>query len=93
MDPLENLLLNERRERIEAKLAQLSSKFREVLRLHYLERASYRVISKRLGISVNSVGSLIVRGRRSLRELLRRGADSAEMRMLDAADLKPDCTK
>lgn len=84
--PLENLLLDEKRERLEAMLGQLPAAFRNVLRMHYVERLSYHAIGRRLGVSVNSVGPLLHRGRKRLRELLRREADSGERRMLDASE-------
>ena len=82
--PLENLLLHENQARVEAALGKLPANCRHILRLHYIQRLSYREISKRLGISINSVGPALARGRDRLRKLLRKDADSGELRMLDS---------
>lgn len=82
LQPLEILLLHENRERVEAALGKLPANCRHILRLHYVQRLSYREISERLGISINSVGPALARGRDRLRKLLRKDADSGELRML-----------
>ena len=80
--PLENLLLHENEERVEAALEKLPANCRQILRMHYVQRLSYREIGEQLGISINSVGPALARGRKSLRTILRKDADSGELRML-----------
>jgi RNA polymerase sigma-70 factor (ECF subfamily) len=82
LQPLENLLLHENQERVEAALEKLPAACREILRMHYVQRLSYREISARLQISINSVGPALARGRERLRKILRKDADSGELRML-----------
>ena len=80
--PLEHLLLDENRDRLDTAIAKLPANCRHILRLHYVERLSYREIGERLGVSINSVGPALARGRERLRKLLRKDADSGELRML-----------
>ena len=68
--PLETLLAHESHERLEAAMGQLPPACREALVLHYQHRLSYRQISERLGMSINSVGPLLARGRSRLKKLL-----------------------
>jgi len=86
--PLEDMLLTESNARLEAALEQVPENLRLVLRLHYLQRRSYSEISRQLGISINSVGPALARGRDVLREIMKKEADSAEMRLFNAFDLK-----
>lgn len=58
----------ERLEEVERLLGRLSSRDREVVRLHYLEGRSYEEISTQLGIPVNSIGPILARARKKLRE-------------------------
>ncbi len=87
--PIEDMLLKENRERLEAALEKLPETLRLVLRLHYVDRLSYRAIGEQLGISSNSVGPALARGRQLLREIFKRQADSGELRMLNAFEARP----
>jgi RNA polymerase sigma-70 factor (ECF subfamily) len=49
-------------------LRKLPSKERKVVRLHYLEGRSYEEISKALKIPINSIGPILSRARKRLRE-------------------------
>ena len=68
--PLESLLVHESHQRLEAAMDQLPPTWRHALVLHYQQRLSYRQISERLGMSINSVGPLLARGRSRLKKLL-----------------------
>lgn len=52
-------------------LSKLSSKYRDPLILHYLEGNSYEEISDILRINKNTVGILILRGKKKLKEYLK----------------------
>ena len=69
-EPIERLLVAENCDRLEAAMDQLPATWRHALVMHYQHRLSYREIGKRLGMSINSVGPLLARGRRRLKELL-----------------------
>lgn len=56
---------------LEAALAQLDPRFREVYELHCLSGASYEEIARQLNIPRNTVGTRLARARRKVRELLR----------------------
>lgn len=62
-----DILQEEMRESIDASLATLSPKYREVLALHYFEELSYKEISEVLRIPVTTVGVRMTRARRQLR--------------------------
>ena len=49
-------------------LKRLPSRERRVVRLHYLEGRSYEEISTQLGIPVNTIGPILSRARKKLRE-------------------------
>lgn len=55
-------------EEVEAMLRQLSGREAEVVRLYHLSSLNYRQIGKELGIPENSVGPILARARRKLRE-------------------------
>jgi len=58
------------RERIEGGLASLKEKYREPLILYFLEEKSYEEISDILRLPRNTVGVLIMRGKKMLKERL-----------------------
>ncbi|MFO0902302.1 MAG: RNA polymerase sigma factor [Pirellulales bacterium] len=70
-DPLAQLIHGENRRRLAAALADLSDRQRELVQLHYLDGCSYREISQRLGIPMNSVGPSLQRAQQKLRERMR----------------------
>jgi RNA polymerase sigma-70 factor (ECF subfamily) len=55
-------------EEVEALLRRLSGKEREVVRLFYLEGRSYEEISTELNVPVNTIGAVLSRARKKLRE-------------------------
>lgn len=58
----------ERLEEVEKLLSKLPSREREVVRLHYIEGRSYEEISAELNIAVNSIGPILSRARKKLRQ-------------------------
>jgi RNA polymerase sigma-70 factor (ECF subfamily) len=58
----------EQHEEVEKLLGKLPGREREVVRLHYLEGRTYEEISTELGIPVNSIGPVLSRARKKLRE-------------------------
>lgn len=64
----------ERFEEVERLLKILSSRDREVVRLHYLEGRSYEEISAELDIPVNTIGPTLTRARERLRKKSKRTA-------------------
>lgn len=69
-DPLMSLVHHENRRRLDALLAELPERQRELVRLAYVEQCSYREISERLGIPANSIGPTLQRLQHKLREQL-----------------------
>ncbi len=75
-----SLLDNQERKEIQEKvkecLDELEAKYREPLILYYLEDKQYREISDILRISTNTVGTLILRGKRILKAICqKKGGD------------------
>lgn len=70
VQPLDELLRDEANRRLLDALDLLPETWRTAIQLHYLQRLSYREISRHLHMPVNSVGPVLARGRRRLRELL-----------------------
>ena len=56
---------------LENAVSSLPVKYRTALILKYQQNLSYRQIGEIMGIPVNTVGSLILRGKRELREVLK----------------------
>jgi RNA polymerase sigma-70 factor, ECF subfamily len=65
-------------EEVERLLKRLSGKEREIVRLYYLEARSYEEISTETDIPVNTIGAILSRARKKLREkaATRGGVDS-----------------
>lgn len=61
--------------RLQACLAQLSPKDREILHLQFDEQLSYAAIGERLGIAENSVGPKLHRAQKRLKKLMSRVKD------------------
>jgi RNA polymerase sigma-70 factor (ECF subfamily) len=55
-------------EEVEKLLNKLPSREREVVRLHYIEGRSYEEISTEMNIPVNSIGPILSRARKKLRQ-------------------------
>jgi RNA polymerase sigma-70 factor (ECF subfamily) len=60
-------------EQLDVAVNQLSPEFREVFRLHAIERRSYEEISRALGIPKATIGTRLLRARKKLRALLHPG--------------------
>lgn len=60
----------ENREQVQRVLQTLDPPSDEAMRLHYLEGMSYEEISRRLGIPLNTLGSLLSRARRQVADRL-----------------------
>ena len=58
----------ERLEEVERLLGRLPAREREVVRLHYIEGRTYEEISTELNIPVNTIGPVLSRARKKLRE-------------------------
>lgn len=58
----------EKLEEVERLLRKLPSRDREVVRLHYIEGRTYEEISTELNIPVNTIGPILSRARKKLRE-------------------------
>jgi RNA polymerase sigma-70 factor (ECF subfamily) len=69
-DPLQWLLLDERRKLVRLALERLPRRDAEILLLKYTEDWSYRELAERLGISASAVEARLHRARQRLREAL-----------------------
>ena len=69
-DPLQWLLMEERREAVRRSMEQLPDRDREILLLKYSEGLSYEQIAERLGQSPSAVQSRLHRARGRLRKQL-----------------------
>ena len=58
----------ERLEEVERLLGKLPGREREVVRLHYIEGRTYEEISTELNIPVNTIGPILSRARKKLRQ-------------------------
>ena len=58
----------ERLEEVERLLSKLPGREREVVRLHYIEGRTYEEISTELNIPVNTIGPILSRARKKLRQ-------------------------
>lgn len=58
----------ERHEEVERLLLRLPGREREVVRLHYIEGRTYEEIATELNIPVNSIGPILSRARKKLRQ-------------------------
>jgi len=77
-DPLEWLIMEERRELVRGALGRLPSRAAEVLILKYGEDLSYSELSARLGLSESAVESRLHRARRLLRNELSATGEQGE---------------
>jgi len=59
-------------------LENISGRYRDAIVMNHLEEASYREISEKLNVPIGTVGTLISRGKKLLREHLERSGFSSE---------------
>jgi RNA polymerase sigma-70 factor (ECF subfamily) len=85
IDPLEWLVLDERRSLVRAALATLARRDAEILLLKYSEDWSYRELSAHLGIAESAVEARLHRARRRLRESLARSL-AKEIKEIEVAE-------
>ncbi len=69
-------------EEVDRLLRKLSGKDREVVRLFYLEGQTYEEISTELDIPVNTIGAMLSRARKKLREMSSPATSTMEIRSL-----------
>ncbi len=69
-DPLELLITNEDRRRVQEALTRLPLRQRLALGLRYAGGLNYREIAESLGVTPGNVGVILLRGRRRLRRVL-----------------------
>ncbi len=67
---------------VEKLLRRLNGRDREVVRLFYLEGQTYEEISTELDIPVNTIGAMLSRARKKLREMTPAPTSTLEMRSL-----------
>lgn len=65
-------------EEVERLLRKLSGKEREIVRLFYLEGRSYEEISTETTVPINTIGSVLSRARKRLRELSAKNKNKAD---------------
>jgi RNA polymerase sigma-70 factor (ECF subfamily) len=73
-------------EEVERLLRRLSGREREIVRLYYLEGRTYEEISTDTDVPVNTIGSVLSRARKKLREMAKK---TAEVRTIKAKKTKP----
>src|SRR5262249_51926130 len=73
-------------EEVERLLGKLPTKDRAVVRLHYIEGRSYEEISTQLNIPVNSIGPILSRARKKLRQDARATPPTTARRDLKAQE-------
>lgn len=64
----EVIIMQEDQERAKELLEKLPRKYKEIMKAKYIEGKSYQEISKKMGIPVNTVGTLISRAKKKLRD-------------------------
>jgi RNA polymerase sigma-70 factor (ECF subfamily) len=72
-------------EEVEALLRRLSGREREIVRLFYLEGRTYEEISTETGVPVNTIGAVLSRARKKLRESRK---SNTEIPALTATEIK-----
>lgn len=73
-------------EEVERLLRRLSGREREIVRLYYLEGRTYEEISTDTDVPVNTIGSVLSRARKKLREMAKQ---TAEVRAVKSKKAKP----
>jgi RNA polymerase sigma-70 factor (ECF subfamily) len=73
-------------EEVERLLRRLSGREREIVRLYYLEGRTYEEISTETDMPVNTIGSVLSRARKKLREMAKK---TAEVRAVKSKKARP----
>jgi RNA polymerase sigma-70 factor (ECF subfamily) len=73
-------------EEVERLLRRLSGREREIVRLYYLEGRTYEEISTETDVPVNTIGSVLSRARKKLREMAKK---TAEVRAVKSKKARP----
>jgi len=79
----------ERLEEVDALLRRLKGREREIVRLYYLEGRTYEEISTDTDVPVNTIGAVLSRARKKLREMAKASSDATKV----AAPAKPRKSK
>ena len=61
---------------MDALLRRLKGREREIVRLYYLESRTYEEISTETDVPVNTIGAVLSRARKKLRELAKASSDA-----------------
>jgi RNA polymerase sigma-70 factor (ECF subfamily) len=76
-------------EEVEVLLRRLSGKERELVRLFYLEGRTYEEISTELNVPVNTVGAVLSRARKKLRDMHQSVTDLPALKRMVQSEMKP----
>jgi RNA polymerase sigma-70 factor (ECF subfamily) len=79
----------ERLEEVEKLLRRLRGREREIVRLYYLEGRTYEEISTETDVPVNTIGAVLSRARKKLRELVKVTGETATLPPVKEAPAKP----
>ncbi|MFO0800982.1 MAG: sigma-70 family RNA polymerase sigma factor [Gemmataceae bacterium] len=80
----------ERLEEVDALLRRLKGREREIVRLYYLEGRTYEEISTDTDVSVNTIGAVLSRARKKLREMAKLSTDATPVKPRKSKSKKPD---
>ncbi len=77
-EDMEDLWLErEHKEKLKQAFKKLSPKYKEVAKLRFFENKSYEEISRALGKPVNTVGTLVNRAKKKLKEMIKKEGEQA----------------
>ncbi|WP_145240728.1 RNA polymerase sigma factor [Urbifossiella limnaea] len=80
----------ERLEEVDALLRRLKGREREIVRLYYLEGRTYEEISTDTDVPVNTIGAVLSRARKKLREMAKLSTDATPVKPRKSKSKKPD---
>ena len=78
----------ERLEEVDGLLKRLSGRERQIVRLYYLEGRTYEEISTETDVPVNTIGAVLSRARKKLRELAKKTSDQTPSLQQQPAKVK-----
>jgi RNA polymerase sigma-70 factor (ECF subfamily) len=79
----------ERLDEVEKLLRRLSGREREIVRLYYLEGRTYEEISTETDVPVNTIGAVLSRARKKLRELVKTTTEVPVLKRAKGSKSKP----